>query len=160
MERKTFTNELVDTISLTDGQDIQELITELIDIKREKRKEGWSNLTVGKTLIDKEYPGFIVIRGDLKETDEQMERRRKDMEAYEGMPTGTLLAKLDATRKHRCDSVAATIKDVLATREHISTSKAERKAIRSIQSRTGIKSVQEVIEKHSDEIAHAVRNES
>jgi len=156
MERKTIEGDYAGNITFGDGEDIQELITALIDFKREKRHEGWSDLKVHAGLGDADYPGSVFLYGDRKETDEEMNYRRKSMEMYEEVSTEELLAKLDKARKHGLAHVIGNIKDALEFREHI-PNKLERKVIRQLQARTGIKDMAELREKHGTEIAEAVQ---
>jgi hypothetical protein len=156
MERKIINNDYAGSITFGDGEDIQELITALIDFKREKKKQGWSNLKIHRGIRDDEYPGGVFVFGDRRENDDEMENRRKSMEMYEESSTEELLAKLDKARKHGLSHVVGNIKDALALREHI-PNKLERKAIRRIQAKTGIKDLEELREKHGSEIAKMVQ---
>ena len=155
MERLTFTDRFVDIIKFDDEGpvDIQDLITALIDLKREKRKEGWSNLKAGKSLIDKEYAGVVCVYGDRRESDAEFERRKKLVAEYEKMETKDLLEELDTVRRRENyweTTEGYAIRHVLAGREHVPSS-SENKAIRKIQARTGIKDIDELREKHGDE---------
>lgn len=159
MEKKMKTNLLVDYIKFGDEEsihDIQELITALIDFKREKRKEGWKNMRITKTLYDKNYPGVLFVYGDRLETDAEFECRKKDADEYRETSTEDLLVKLDEARKFGlCDAIG-NIKDELSLREHV-PSKAERRVIRQLKARTGISSTDELREKHGLEIAEELK---
>lgn len=150
-------NKSIETI-IEKNTPLQKLIERLHNLSREARHKGFKNLTIKST---------IVVYGDILETDEEYKNRIEVREKMKMLSTYDLLMDLAGLRhgycsdrgvKSPCISDVAyedTLKEVLATREHV-PSKKEAKILRRLMSRTGISNLDELYEKHGKEIAESL----
>ena len=125
------------------GGSIEDTITELIRMKKEAKKEGWTDLEVNA----------FVITGMRLETDEEYKIRLNATEALERLSTKELMAMYRSRSKASHNLQRQIIKRVLDGRENLPSGKFENKAVRILKKKYRIKKTQDLYKDHSVEVS-------
>ncbi len=153
MERLFFEDMFIDFVEVNrDKIDMQDCISWFIHLKKDLKNKGWRNITIEPAGGVKGL--YFKLRGDRQENDQELVSRKTEVEKYKKMDTKDLLVELEVARRHKYVSWA--LRHVLDGREHV-PSRAEKKVLRQLKARTGIKDDQELREKHGKDIAEMLK---